>query len=107
MGTLDILIGFGKIVIETATSMRLFSRPEFLVNATRGGPELSIIQGWHPLLSYYLPPDEIVQNDIKLGSSSSAGMMLLTGPNMGGKSTLLRLSAICVILAQIGFYVPA
>lgn len=107
MGTLDILIGFGKIVIESATSMRLFSRPEFLVNATRGGPELSIIQGWHPLLSYYLPPDEIVQNDIKLGSSSSAGMMLLTGPNMGGKSTLLRLSAICVILAQIGFYVPA
>ncbi|UPQ99626.1 DNA mismatch repair protein [Chloropicon primus] len=99
--TLDVLIGFGRRINE---SRSLFSRPKFL----SGRPELSITDAWHPLLSCYLTPEEIVHNTIRLGGAGlGSEIMLLTGPNMGGKSTLLRLSAVCAVMSQIGCYVPA
>ena len=67
------------------------------------------IQGLrHPYLSQKIP--DFVPNDIILGSKEENGkdnVMLLTGPNMGGKSTILRQVATVAILAQIGCYVPA
>ncbi|KAJ7532277.1 hypothetical protein O6H91_14G080400 [Diphasiastrum complanatum] len=48
-----------------------------------------------------------VPNDVILGGEANAPLMLLTGPNMGGKSTLLRQVCLAVILAQVGAYVPA
>ena len=51
--------------------------------------------------------DDFVPNDIALGGEGSARVLLLSGPNMGGKSTLLRQTSLIAILAQIGCYVPA
>lgn len=62
----------------------------------------------HPILEGSLDGGRsFVPNDINLGGSQYAPFMLLTGPNMGGKSTLLRQVCLAVILAQIGAYVPA
>lgn len=62
----------------------------------------------HPLLrSDTLGKGAFVPNDVTLGGSGNASFILLTGPNMGGKSTLLRQVCLAVILAQIGADVPA
>ncbi|KAJ1740610.1 DNA mismatch repair protein msh6 [Coemansia sp. RSA 1086] len=64
----------------------------------------------HPCVALGRGGSDFVANDIKLGRRSgedAATMVLLTGPNMGGKSTLLRQICLGVILAQIGCYVPA
>ena len=57
------------------------------------------------------PSVNFIPNDVKMGGADSedmgAKMILLTGPNMGGKSTLLRQTCIGIILAQLGCYVPA
>lgn len=50
---------------------------------------------------------DFIPNDIGLGGGDSANLILLTGPNMGGKSTLLRQTCVAVIMAQLGCYVPA
>ena len=67
-------------------------------------PGISIIQGRH-LVVEQLITDPFVANDTKL--STNASMMMITGPNMGGKSTYMRQVALIVIMAQIGSYVPA
>ena len=61
---------------------------------------LDIVQGRHPCLSHLI----FVPNDIHIDSERS--MMLLTGPNMGGKSTLLRMVCVLAVMAQIGIFVP-
>lgn len=52
-----------------------------------------------------MPHVKWVSNDVKF--SRNVDCLLLTGPNMSGKSTLLRLTAVCIVLAQIGCFVPA
>jgi DNA mismatch repair protein MutS len=66
---------------------------------------LEIIEGRHPVVEHGLPPGQFVSNDTRLGPE--ARVMLLTGPNMAGKSTYLRQVALIVLLAQIGSFVPA
>jgi DNA mismatch repair protein MutS len=66
---------------------------------------LEIVEGRHPVVEQSLPPGQFVANDTHLGASSR--VMLLTGPNMAGKSTYLRQVALIVLLAQIGSFVPA
>lgn len=78
-----------------------YSKPVFLENST-----LQIINGRHPVVELNLPPGEFVSNS--LDCSSEAGKFaLITGPNMAGKSTFLRQTALIVLLAHIGSYVPA
>ncbi len=60
----------------------------------------------HPVVERLLPPGEFVPNDCVLDGSRRQ-ILLLTGPNMGGKSTYLRQVALCVLLAQMGSSVPA
>ncbi|MEO5617598.1 MAG: DNA mismatch repair protein MutS, partial [Candidatus Eisenbacteria bacterium] len=60
----------------------------------------------HPVVERLLPRGEFVPNDVDLDASRRQ-IILLTGPNMGGKSTYLRQVAIAVLLAQAGWYVPA
>ena len=68
-------------------------------------PILSIKRGRHPTIEQNLPHDQcFVANDCLLGKEN---MVILTGPNMGGKSTFLRQQALIVILAQMGSFVPA
>ena len=65
--------------------------------------------GRHPVLEKILPLGEYVSNDLDLksNSSNSTQFMILTGPNMAGKSTYMRQNALIVLLAQIGSWVPA
>ena len=67
--------------------------------------------GRHPVLEKILPLGEYVANDLELKSKVSGGestqFMILTGPNMAGKSTYMRQNALIAILAQIGSWVPA
>jgi DNA mismatch repair protein MutS len=66
---------------------------------------LDITDGRHPVVEHSLPPGQFVANDTTLGPD--ARLMLLTGPNMAGKSTYLRQVALIVLMAQIGSFVPA
>ena len=66
---------------------------------------LDLRQCRHPVVERALPPGKFIPNDIELDQASR--VMLLTGPNMAGKSTILRQTGLAVILAQIGSFVPA
>ncbi len=85
-------------------------RPE--VNA---GLRLSIKAGRHPLVEHGLPAGAFVSNDLELVAGRAKGahhpvveqLVILTGPNMAGKSTFLRQAAVIVLLAQCGSFVPA
>ncbi len=69
--------------------------------------ELNIVDGRHPVIEQLLPLGEsYVPNDLCLNNDEQQ-VMMITGPNMSGKSALLRQSALIVLLAQIGSYVPA
>ena len=67
---------------------------------------LTIREGRHPVLDEVLPSGILVANDLALNGKDKQ-IMILTGPNMSGKSTYLRQTALIVILAQMGSYVPA
>ena len=65
---------------------------------------LSIQQGRHPIVEH-MNRGEFVPNDVEL--SNEDHMLLITGPNMGGKSTYMRQTAVIVVMAHIGSFVPA
>jgi DNA mismatch repair protein MutS len=67
--------------------------------------ELNIIEGKHPVLAEMLAA-EFVPNDVELGNSNG-DVTIITGPNMSGKSTYIRQSALLVIMAQTGSFIPA
>jgi len=68
--------------------------------------ELAVTAGRHPVIEQLLPDQEFIPNDTELGAEDRR-LLLLTGPNMGGKSTYLRQTALIVLLAQAGSHVPA
>jgi DNA mismatch repair protein MutS len=70
------------------------------------GDVLEIKQGRHPVVERMLPPGAFVPNDTRL-SGRDEQLIILTGPNMAGKSTYIRQVAVIVLMAQIGSYVPA
>ncbi len=92
---LDVLIGF----------TRLSEQEDLVAPKLQEHSQIMIQQGRHPILSQMLKND-FVCNDLFL-SPKAANCMILTGPNMGGKSTYLRQAALIVIMAQIGSFVPA
>ncbi|MEZ7884594.1 MAG: DNA mismatch repair protein MutS [Bacteroidales bacterium] len=68
---------------------------------------LSIKEGRHPVIETLMPPgEEYISNDLYLDNSTQQ-IIILTGPNMAGKSALLRQTALIVLMAQIGCFVPA
>ncbi len=68
---------------------------------------IRIEQGRHPVIEAFLPPENpYVANDVYLDGTEQQ-MIVITGPNMSGKSALLRQTALIVLMAQIGCYVPA
>ena len=74
------------------------------------GPVIRIREGRHPVVERVLPSGEYVPNDVELSSSSDgngARVLVLTGPNMAGKSTYIRQVALITLLAQVGSFVPA
>ena len=68
-------------------------------------PFLELTASRHPIVSQLF--EDFIPNDIRLGARSGDQIILLTGPNMGGKSTILRQACLITIMAQIGCYVPA
>ena len=74
--------------------------------ALSDGEVLEIRQGRHPVVERMLPPGAFVPNDTRL-SNRDDQLIVLTGPNMSGKSTYIRQVAIITLMAQIGSYVPA
>jgi DNA mismatch repair protein MutS len=94
---------------------RGYCRPQFTekpINKPAAEPDesdaLEIIEGRHPVLEQLelTSNDRFVPNDLYLNSSSHS-ILLITGPNMGGKSTYLRQTALAVVMAQMGGFVPA
>jgi len=79
---------------------RHYIRPKVTTDA-----ELIITEGKHPVLAETLGP-EFVPNDIELGNASG-DILVLTGPNMSGKSTYIRQVALLVLMAQTGSFIPA
>ena len=84
-----------------AAAMRNYCRPKFEDSA-----DIEIIGGRHPVIEQQDMSERFVPNDLYLNSTTHT-VLVLTGPNMGGKSTYLRQAALIVILAQMGSFVPA
>ncbi|CAJ1954779.1 unnamed protein product [Cylindrotheca closterium] len=85
-----------------------FCRPTILDCSPNEEPTINIVQGRHPCVESSINSDDFIPNDLTLGrKSNSERLLLLSGPNMGGKSTLLRQTCLIAILAQIGSFVPA
>jgi len=81
------------------------SRQRYVRPAMHDGDELEIVQGRHPVIEAFID-EPFVPNSIYLNNSTDR-LLIITGPNMGGKSTVLRQTAIICILAQLGCFVPA
>jgi DNA mismatch repair protein MutS len=67
---------------------------------------IDIIEGRHPVIERMLPSGKFVPNDLHLNQHDDE-LQIITGPNMAGKSTILRQTALIVLMAQMGCYVPA
>jgi DNA mismatch repair protein MutS len=70
-------------------------------------PELKIHSGRHPVLERIIEDNSYVPNDTELGGEGASQIALVTGPNMSGKSSYLRQTALIVLMAQVGSFVPA
>jgi DNA mismatch repair protein MutS len=97
LARLDVYCGFATLAISNN-----YHEPEL-----NDGYAIEIKEGRHPVIEKQLPVGvDYVSNDIYLDNDSTQ-VMMITGPNMSGKSALLRQTALIVLLAQIGSYVPA
>ena len=120
---LEILHDLGTAVTEAAPALRASAHAIGMVDAllslavaaaehgwrrpeVNAGLQLSIKGGRHPLVERGLPAGVFVANDLEL-DPDAAQIVILTGPNMAGKSTYLRQAAMIVLLAQCGSFVPA
>ncbi len=97
IASLDCLASFAKVSLENN-----YCRPVISDDYA-----IDIKAGRHPVIEQNLPPDEkYVANDVYLDNTKQQ-IIILTGPNMSGKSALLRQTALIVLLAQMGCFVPA
>ncbi|HKU23251.1 MAG TPA: DNA mismatch repair protein MutS [Terriglobales bacterium] len=99
LAEVDVLASFAQVA-----ALGHYSRPQL-----DDSDDIEIIEGRHPVIERAEltgSSDRFVPNDLYLNSSTH-NILLLTGPNMGGKSTYLRQAALVVILAQMGSFVPA
>jgi len=96
LGELDVLATFAEVAATSG-----YVRPQLVAE-----PRIVIRGGRHPIVERALPAGHFVPNDTTL-SAEEAQILILTGPNLSGKSTYLRQVALIVLLAQIGSFVPA
>lgn len=97
LARLDVLSGFSVLALE-----RGYCRPQM-----NDGKAVEIKAGRHPVIETMMPAgEEFVPNDIFLDNDRQQ-IIILTGPNMAGKSALLRQTALIVLMAQVGSFVPA
>ena len=92
----DVLVGFAQLAVD-----RNYCKP-----VVHEGLGLELKNCRHPVIESQMPPDQsYIPNDISLNNGDQR-MVILTGPNMSGKSAILRQTALSVLLAQIGCFVP-
>ncbi|SFP61203.1 DNA mismatch repair protein MutS [Caldicoprobacter faecalis] len=96
ISTLDVLCSLARVAIEND-----YVRPEITTDGI-----ISIKEGRHPVVEKTLPSGMFVPNNTYLDKSDHR-LMIITGPNMAGKSTYMRQVALIVLMAQIGSFVPA
>ena len=96
LANMDVLSSLAEVAVRYN-----YVRPELTEDS-----QINIKQGRHPVVERSLPDGSFVPNDTYL-SNDDAQLIVLTGPNMSGKSTYLRQVALIVLLAQIGSFVPA
>ncbi|MDD4179716.1 MAG: DNA mismatch repair protein MutS [Candidatus Margulisbacteria bacterium] len=92
----DVLLSLAEVAVENH-----YCRPS--IRVTRNA--IRVIGGRHPVVEKTLGEFQFVPNDVELDEEQS--FLLITGPNMGGKSTYMRQVALIVLMAQIGSFVPA
>ena len=108
--------GYAEPILKTARAIanidafaslaEVASRYGYVRPTLDDGDAVVIRQGRHPVVERMLPPGDFVANDTGLASDGEQ-LVILTGPNMAGKSTYIRQVAVIVLLAQIGSFVPA
>ncbi|WP_417199354.1 DNA mismatch repair protein MutS [Bizionia sp.] len=97
IGQLDCLCGFAQLAMDN----------NYVYPVIDDSFELEIKDGRHPVIEKQLPPSEAyIANDVYLDRDKQQ-MIMITGPNMSGKSAILRQTALIVLLAQTGSFVPA
>jgi DNA mismatch repair protein MutS len=97
LATLDCLCSLASVAVENR-----YVRPE-----VNDSTVLDIVDGRHPVIERLLPPGEsYIPNNVHLDTSADQ-ILIITGPNMSGKSSYLRQTGLIVLLAQIGSFVPA
>ncbi|TYA55121.1 DNA mismatch repair protein MutS [Formosa maritima] len=97
IGQLDCLCGFAQLAIEN----------KYVYPTIDNSTDLDIKDGRHPVIEKQLPPSEAyIANDVFLNRDRQQ-IIMITGPNMSGKSAILRQTALIVLLAQTGSFVPA
>jgi DNA mismatch repair protein MutS len=96
LATFDVLASLAELAVS-----RNYCRPELC-----DAPILDIRDGRHPVLDQTLPPGTFVPNDAAMGPQAGT-FLLITGPNMAGKSVYIRQVALLTLLAQMGSFVPA
>jgi DNA mismatch repair protein MutS len=89
-----------------ATLAELAHRHDYVRPNMDDGRQLELIESRHPIVERVVQAGGFVPNDVAL-DPESARLMLITGPNMAGKSTVMRQVALCVLMAQAGSFVPA
>jgi DNA mismatch repair protein MutS len=97
LAAVDALFGLAEVAVQQG-----YTRP--LLTTDR---RLMIEEGRHPVVEKSLPQGLFVPNSVQLGSPHGPDLIVLTGPNMSGKSTYLRQIGLIQILAQMGSFVPA
>ncbi len=116
----ELVMWMQEFIPQIQTDANLIARLDCLLSAAKAAEEhhyvrpvvddsdtIDIRQGRHPVIETQLPPGEsYVPNDIMLDSERQQ-IAIITGPNMAGKSALLRQTALIVLMAQMGHFVPA
>ncbi len=95
MATLDVLCGLAQLAVERGYRRPTITQDDVLI----------IVGGKHPVLAEQLR-EQFVPNDVHMEAKDNR-LLIITGPNMAGKSTYIRQTALLVLLAQIGSFIPA
>ncbi|MCR0401215.1 DNA mismatch repair protein MutS [[Clostridium] innocuum] len=95
LATIDALYALAEISSENG-----YTRPQF-----HTGHSIHMKEARHPILDRMMKTTRYVSNDLEMGEDND--ILMITGPNMGGKSTYMRQTVLLVIMAQIGCFVPA
>ena len=95
LGQLDVFAALAQVAV----------RDRYVRPAITGDFGLTLLASRHPVIERLMPRESFIPNDVSF--DPAARVLLVTGPNMAGKSTILRQIGLCVLLAQMGAFVPA